>query len=104
MLWNRTTTHRFADVDTCLGSDQSKWGWEFNGASANATAGTKGRVTLSTDGAAATQLPTPLKVSYPTDCSSTSGWMGLTCDGTTCGCSPARPSNERETAIVCSWR
>ena len=54
-LEKSTTTHRFADVDTCLGSDQSKWGWEFNGASANATAGTRGRVTLSTDGTAATR-------------------------------------------------
>ena len=85
MLWNRTTTHRFADVDTCLGSDQSKWGWEFNGASANATAGTRGRVTLSTDGTAATQLPTPLKVSYPTDCSGTPPTMSIQLDAVVAG-------------------
>ena len=84
-LERSTTTHRFADVDTCLGSDQSNWGWEFNGASANATAGTRGRITLSTAGAAATQLPTPLKVSYPAECSSTSPTMSIQLDAVVAG-------------------
>ena len=59
---DKTTTHEFADLDTCLGSDESKWSFKFDGAATN-------QVTLSNDTAVA-NLKTPLKVTHAADCSS----------------------------------
>jgi len=56
----KTTTHEFDDLDTCLGSDESKWSVKYDGASTN-------QVTLSNDAAVA-NLKTPLKVTHAADC------------------------------------
>ena len=60
-LEGKTTTHEFADLDTCLGPDASKWSAKFDGASSD--------VTLSYDAAVMTTLKTPLKVTHAADCS-----------------------------------
>ena len=60
-LETKTTTHEFADLDTCLGPDASKWSAKFDGASSD--------VTLSYDAAVMTTLKTPLKVTHAADCS-----------------------------------
>ena len=36
-LESKTTTHEFADLDTCLGPDASKWSATFDGASSDVT-------------------------------------------------------------------
>ena len=36
-LEGKTTTHEFADLDTCLGPDASKWSATFDGASSDVT-------------------------------------------------------------------
>ena len=59
-LETKTTTHEFADLDTCLGPDASKWSAKFDGASSD--------VTLSYDAAVMTTLKTPLKVTHAADC------------------------------------
>ena len=59
-LETKTTTHEFADLDTCLGPDASKWSAKFDGAIAN--------VTLSYDAAVMATLKTPLKVTHAADC------------------------------------
>ena len=59
-LEGKTTTHEFDDLDTCLGSDESKWSAKYDGASTN-------QVTLSNDAAVA-NLKTPLKVTHAADC------------------------------------
>ena len=59
-LEGKTTTHEFADLDTCLGPDASKWSAKFDGASSN--------VTLSYDAAVMATLKTPLKVTHAADC------------------------------------
>ena len=56
----KTTTHEFDDLDTCLGSDESKWSVKYDGASTN-------QVTLSNDATVAS-LKTPLKVTHAADC------------------------------------
>ena len=61
-LEHKTTTVEFEDLDACLGSDESKWAWQYNGAAAN-------QVTLSNDATVAT-LKTPLKVMHAADCGS----------------------------------
>jgi len=59
-LEGKTTTHEFADLDTCLGPDASKWSAKFDGASSN--------MTLSYDAAVMATLKTPLKVTHAADC------------------------------------
>ena len=59
-LEGKTTTHEFADLDTCLGPDASKWSAKFDGANSN--------VTLSYDAVAKATLKTPLKVTHAADC------------------------------------
>ena len=59
-LEGKTTTHEFADLDTCLGPDASRWSAKFDGASSN--------VTLSYDAAVMATLKTPLKVTHAADC------------------------------------
>ena len=59
-LEGKTTTHEFDDLDTCLGSDESKWTARYDGASTN-------QVTLSNDTVVA-NLKTPLKVTHAADC------------------------------------
>ena len=59
-LETKTTTHEFADLDSCLGPDASKWSAKFDGAIAN--------VTLSYDAAVMATLKTPLKVTHAADC------------------------------------
>ena len=59
-LEGKTTTHEFDDLDTCLGSDESKWSVKYDGASTN-------QVTLSNDATVAS-LKTPLKVTHAADC------------------------------------
>ena len=61
-LEHKTTVHAFEDVSSCLGSDVSKWAWEFQPASA--TAG----VALKNDGATVAAVPSPLKVTHITGC------------------------------------
>ena len=59
-LETKTTTHEFADLDTCLGPDASKWSAKFDGASSD--------VTLSYDAAVMATLKTPLKVTHAASC------------------------------------
>ena len=59
-LEHKTTTVEFEDLDACLGSDESKWAWQYDGAAAN-------QLTLSNDAMMAA-LKTPLKVTHAADC------------------------------------
>ena len=64
-LEHKTTTHEFVEVagSSCLGSDETKWSWQFDGSTGN--------VTLSSAGSVVTKMPTPLLVSHSADCSAT---------------------------------
>ena len=76
-LETKTTTHEFADLDTCLGPDASKWSAKFDGAIAN--------VTLSYDATAMATLKTPLKVTHAADCGNVPPTLTLQMDTTVVG-------------------
>ena len=59
-LEGKTTTHELMDVDACLGSDASAWGWNFDSPEAV--------VTLSSGGSEAGRVPTPIKVTHAATC------------------------------------
>ena len=71
-LETKTTTHEFADLDTCLGPDASKWSAKFDGASSD--------VTLSYDAVVMTTLKTPLKVTHAADCSNVTPTLNVQMD------------------------
>eukprot|EP00964_Phaeocystis_antarctica_P129665 scaffold93530_cov53-Phaeocystis_antarctica.AAC.1 len=71
-LEHKTTTHHFADVEACLGSDPANWAWQFDPASSSTT--------LSRDSAAVTAVPTPLRVTHAADCSGTAPTLSLQMD------------------------
>ena len=71
-LEHKTTTHHFADVDACLGSDPDNWAWQFDPASSSTT--------LSRDSTAVTAVPTPLRVTHAADCSGTAPTLSLQMD------------------------
>ena len=71
-LETKTTTHEFADLDTCLGPDASKWSATFDGASSD--------VTLSYDAVVMTTLKTPLKVTHAADCSNVTPTLNVQMD------------------------
>jgi hypothetical protein len=62
-LEHKTTTHHFAHVDACLGSDPKKWAWHFDPASSSTT--------LSRGSGVVVAVPTPLRVTHAADCSGT---------------------------------
>lgn len=76
-LETKTTTHEFADLDSCLGPDASKWSAKFDGAIAN--------VTLSYDAAVTATLKTPLKVTHAADCGNVPPTLALQMDTTVVG-------------------
>ena len=59
-LEHKTTTHEFAAIETCLGTDSTKFGFSYDGTTSN--------VTLSYDSSAVAAIPTPLKVSHAANC------------------------------------
>jgi len=61
-LEHKTTVHQFEDVNSCLGSDESKWAWKFQ-----STSTTPG-VELQSDGATITTVPSPIKVTHASGC------------------------------------
>jgi len=62
-LEHKTTTHIFEDIDSCLGSDDSTWGWRYDNTNAAS-------VVLESSGAAVATVPTPLKVTHASGCAS----------------------------------
>ena len=62
-LEDKTTTHVFEDVDSCLGTDETAWGWRFDSTDAAS-------VVLSSGGSTAATVPTPLKVTHSAGCTS----------------------------------
>ena len=71
-LEHKTTTHHFADVNACLGSDPGKWGWQFDPATSSTT--------LLSDSAAVAAVPTPLRVTHAANCSGTAPTLSLQMD------------------------
>merc|ERR1740117_1034600 len=71
-LEHKTTTHHFADVDACLGSDPDNWAWQFDGTASNTT--------LSNGSAAVAAVPTPLRVTHAAGCSGTAPTLTLQMD------------------------
>ena len=67
----KTTTHVFADISGCLGSDQTQWRWQFDGSTAG----------LNVSGSNGTHsVPTPLKVTHAASCSSAAPILSLQLD------------------------
>ena len=63
-LENKVTSVEFEDLDECLGSDAEGWGVSFE-----PTASGGGHVTLKQNGAVVATPLTPLRVTYPANCS-----------------------------------
>ena len=59
-LEGKTTTHEFEDVESCLGTDESQWSWEYKALDAS--------VSLSGGGGVAVSSPTPLRVTHDAGC------------------------------------
>jgi len=64
-LEHKTTTHEFADVDSCLGADNSMWKWRYDSTGSAS-------VVLSNGGTVAATVPTPLKVTHEAGCAQSS--------------------------------
>ena len=71
-LEHKTTTHHFADVHACLGSDPEKWGWQFDPATSSTT--------LLNGSVAVAAVPTPLRVTHAANCSGTAPTLSLQMD------------------------
>ena len=73
-LEGKTTTHEFADLDECLGSDASKWAWKYDPINA--------AVPLSNDSNAipVTSPKTPLRVTHAQNCSAVEPTLTLQLD------------------------
>ena len=63
-LEDKTTTHTFDDLDSCLSATESDWGWSYE-----PTAATPG-VTLKRGSSIVSTVPTPIKVVHTSGCSS----------------------------------
>lgn len=75
-LESKTTTHEFSDVDTCLGADESRWSFKYDGASTNQLTLSNGANTFS----GAVTLKTPLKVTHAADCNVTAPTLNVQMD------------------------
>ena len=72
-LEHKTTTHVFEDVDSCLGTDDTAWGFRYHTADRNASvilSGSSGEVSM----------PTPLKVTHGSGCTASLLTMQLNTD------------------------
>ena len=65
----KTTSHHFEDLDTCLGADETKWGYAYSGPQSN--------ISMSSDGAVVTSFPPPLKITHAANCSGTAPTLTL---------------------------
>jgi len=71
-LEHKTTTHEFLDLDSCLGSDHSKWTWSYRP--------DQGDVQLSTNDSPVSSVKTPLKVTHASACASSTPTLTLQLD------------------------
>lgn len=60
-LEDKTTTHEFEDLESCLGTDQAQWSYAYNPT-------TSASVALTQGGSVVAEVPTPLKVTHAAGC------------------------------------